>query len=168
MKLPARFVCGRISRMDISTSFTVHAAPEAVAEALLSEELAVARMKALGVSDYSHKREGDVAVTDCRAGAEQIPEVARRFVKNGIHVTITARKNGNRVDYSCDTHGLPAQISLTETVSRESDGVARVGVDGELKVKVPLVGAKLEKKAAEYIRPVLAEDGKLIKELLNG
>lgn len=153
--------------MDISTSFTVHAAPDAVAEALLSEELAEARMKALEVSDYSHKREGDVAVTDCRVGADRVPEAARRFVKNGIHVTITARKSGNRVDYSCDTHGLPAQITFGETISDEGNGLARVDVDGELKVKVPLMGAKLEKKAAGYIRPVLKKDAKIIEKLLK-
>ena len=153
--------------MDISTHFTVRGDAEAVAELLLSEELAEARMKSLEVDDYSHKREGDMAVTDCRVGADKLPDVARRFVKDGIRLTIKARKNGTRVDYACDTHGLPAQISLTETVSDEGDGLARVDVDGKLKVKVPLVGAKLEKKAAGYIRPVLEKDAKIIEKLLD-
>lgn len=166
MKLSARFVCGRISRMDISTSFTVHAAPDAVAETLLSEELAAARMEALEVSDYSHKREDDVAITDCRVETDRLPDVARRFVKNGVHLTITARKQGNRIDYSFDMHGLPAAVSLRETLRSDGDGT-RVDVNGDLKVKVPLVGAKLEGKAAGYIRPVLEEDAKIIEKLLK-
>ncbi|MBR6458595.1 MAG: DUF2505 domain-containing protein [Actinomycetaceae bacterium] len=152
--------------MDISTHFTVHGAPDAVAETLLSEELAEARMKSLGVSDYSHKREGDVAVTDCRVGVDRLPDAARRFVKNGVHVTMTARKSGHTVDYSFDMHGLPAAVSLSQKLSSDGDDT-RVDVDGEVKVKVPIMGAKLEKKAAGYVLPIFKDDAKIIEKLLK-
>lgn len=152
--------------MDISTSFAINDTVETVADILLSEELAAARMKTLGVSDYSHKREGDVAVTDCHVGANKLPDAAQRFVKNGIHVTIKAQRQGNRVDYSFDMHGLPATVSMTETLSSNGEST-RVDADGEVKVKVPIVGAKLENQAAKYIRPIFAKDAKIIEQLLK-
>lgn len=135
---------------------------------MLSNELAAKRMEIAGVTDYTHHCEGYSAVTDFRVDPDRLPSVAQRFIKSGIHVTMHAKWQGNRVDYSFDMHGLPVQIFLRETATESGNDSTRLKAEGELTVKVPIVGAKLESQAARYVRPVFAKDGKLIKELLKG
>lgn len=154
--------------MNISESFTVPAPPYEVMRILLSDELAAKRMEIVGVTDYTHRCDGYSSVTDFRMDTDRLPSVAQRFIKNGIHVTMYAKWQGNRVDYSFDMHGLPAQVFLSETATESGSGSTKLTAEGELTIKVPIVGAKLESQAARYIRPVFAKDGKLIKELLNG
>lgn len=156
---------GRNNRaMEIQTTMTVEGTAEQVAQALLSNELADARMEALGVTDYTHTVNGDQAVTDARVGADRLPDVARRFVKGGIHVTVTATRSGNTVTYEVDPHGLPGTVTLKETVS--GDSPATVAVEGEVHIKIPLVGAKLEKQAAGYVDRVLRRDARMIEQAI--
>lgn len=153
--------------MDIRTTVTIDTTPEQVAEVLMSKELADARMKLLGVTDYTHTVSGDTATTDARVGADRLPDIARRFVKGGVHITVTANKAGNTVSYTVDPHGLPAKASLTETANENGAGGTTVDVAGELNIKIPLVGAKLEKQAAGYMERIVRKDARLIADIIG-
>ncbi|MBR5949802.1 MAG: DUF2505 domain-containing protein, partial [Actinomycetaceae bacterium] len=72
-----------------------------------------------------------------------------------------------KVDYSFDCHGLPVALSLTQMLTADGEDSTRVEVSGSVQIKVPLLGAKLEKQAAEYIRPVFENDAKLIEKVLG-
>lgn len=153
--------------MEIQKTLTIDAAPEQVSDALLSKELAEARMRALGVTDFTHEVSGDTAVTDARVGADRLPEMARRFVKSGIHITVTATRSGNTVSYTVDPHGLPGEVSLVETIRSNGAGGTTVDVNGDLRIKIPLVGAKLERQAVGYVDRTLRKEAAMIVEVIR-
>ena len=121
-------------------------------------------MEALGVSDYQHKIDGTVAVTQASVPAEKLPSKARSFAKNGVNATVTAKASGNVVDYKLDAHGLP--VSLTWSITMQ-EGTPTVGeIVGELKVKIPIVGARVEKAAEGRVDRLLAKEGESIAEVI--
>ena len=153
--------------MEIKKTLTIDAAPEQVADILLSNELAEARMRSLGVTDFTHEVTGETAVTDARIGADRLPEVARRFVKSGLHVTVTGTRSGDTVSYSVDPHGLPGVVSFVDTIRSNGAGGTTVDVEGDLRIKIPLVGPKLERQAVAYVERLLRKEPARIAEVLG-
>lgn len=151
--------------MEISQRLTIDTPPEAVADILLSEELAAKRMAALGVSDYTHTHEGNEAVTDVRVGTDRLPDAARRFIRGGLHLTVTTSREGSAVVYSVDPHGLPGEVDLRQTLSPAASGATNCETSGNVRVKIPLVGAKLEKQAEKYVGAILRRDARLIAQV---
>lgn len=150
--------------MRITRTITLDAPIDRIVAALLSEELAAKRMEALGVTDYQHKVDGSVAVTQANVPADQLPSKARSFAKNGVNATVTARAAGNVVDYKLDAHGLP--VSLTWSITLQ-EGAPTIGeIIGELKVKVPIVGARVEKAAEGRVDRLLTKEAEAIAEVI--
>ena len=150
--------------MRITRTITLDAPIDRIVAALLSEELAAKRMELLGVTDYQHKADGDVAVTQANVPAEQLPSKARSFAKNGVNATVTAKASGNVVDYKLDAHGLPVALNWSITLEEGSPTAAEIV--GELKVKVPIVGARVEKAAEGRVDRLLAKEAEAIADVI--
>lgn len=152
--------------MHISRSFTLDAPADQVVTALLSSELAAKRMALLGVSDFDHQINGTSATTRARVPADKLPSQARSFVKNGVDATVKAVASGNTVNYNLDLKGAPVDLSWTIALS---DGTPTSGeLDGEFKVKIPIMGAKIEQKGAAWVDRLLGAEVQNIEEVLAG
>ena len=151
--------------MDISTTQTYNASPSAVAQALLSSELAAKRAKLARVDDYTHTVDGSKATTVVNVPAERLPSKARTFARNGAKVTITTVASGDSVTYTVDPHGLPAEVSAALKLS--GDATTTADLSATLKVKIPLFGGKIEKRAAGMVDRLLAKDAKLVEEVIE-
>lgn len=152
--------------MDITRSFSVDAPADQVVDALLSSELAAKRMAVLGVSEFEHKAEGNTAVTTAKIPADKLPSQARSFVKGGVDAVITAVAAGNAVNYSMETKGVPLELTWTITLT---DGTPTQGdLAGTFKVKIPIVGAKIEQKGAGWVDRLLGLEVKNIEEVVAG
>ena len=152
------------SHMHISRSFTLDAPADQVVTALLSSELAAKRMELLGVTDFDHQIDGTTATTHAKVPAEKLPSQARSFVKNGVDATVKAVANGNIVNYDLDLKGAPVDLSWTIALT---DGTPTAGeLDGEFKVKIPIMGAKIEQKGAGWVDRLLGAEVRNIEEVL--
>ena len=76
--------------MQISHSVDVPGTPIQIAAALLSEELAAARARALGIESYSHAVSGTSAKTQVSVPSSALPAQVGRFLTSDIAVTINA------------------------------------------------------------------------------
>lgn len=150
--------------MRIKQSITLDATTEQIIAALLSEELAAKRMKVLGINDFQHKTDGNVAVTQASVPADQLPSKARSFAKNGVKVTITAKGSSNTVKYTLDAHSLPISLEWEVVLSGANPTLA--DIDGDLKVKIPVIGARVERAAEDNVDRLIAKEGKLIAEVI--
>ena len=170
--------------MRISQSLTVPGSEVQVAAALLSEELAAARAKKLGIDSYTHQIVGTTAHTQVAIPTSALPAKAQRFVKSDIKVTINAEAQGNEVRYTTDIHGAPVKLSWVVRLSPAAPGtVPTVGkissadgavaapvttcdIDANLSVSIPLFGSKLEGMAAEHVQDVLHGDFGLVASII--
>ncbi|MDO4887774.1 MAG: DUF2505 family protein [Actinomycetaceae bacterium] len=152
--------------MDITSNLSFDASPEQVVRALLSPELAAKRAALAKVDDYTHDVNGNTAVTTINVPAERLPSKARSFARNGAKATITSTASGTSVDYKVDLHGLPAEVSAR--VDLTGTDTTTGTLNANLNVKIPLVGGKIEKRAAGMVDRVLAKDAKLVSEVIAG
>ncbi len=151
--------------MRIKQSITLDATTDQIVAALLSEELAAKRMKLLSIEDFQHKAEGNVAVTHAHVSADQMPPKARSLARNGVSAILTTTASGNIVENSLKAHGLPVSIVWTVTINEGTPTVANI--DGELKVKIPIIGARVEAAAIERIDRLVAKEAQLIAEVIS-
>lgn len=152
--------------MQITKKITVEATPDQVVAALLSNELAAKRMAMLGVTDYTHTVTGNVATTTVAVPAQKLPSQARTFVKNDVKAVITGTASGNVVAYNVDVKGVPVKIAMTATADAAGAATSLL-VDSDVAVKIPFVGAKVEKMAAGKVDGLLAKDAALVTETIK-
>ncbi len=150
--------------MRIKQSITLDATTEQIIAALLSEELAAKRMKLLAIEDFQHKTEGNVAVTHVHISAEQMPSKARGLARNGVNAILTTTASGNVVDNKLKAHGFPVSMAWTFSINEGNPTVANI--DGELKVKIPVVGSRIEAAAGERVDRLIAKEAKLIADVI--
>ncbi|MBE6484777.1 MAG: DUF2505 domain-containing protein [Actinomycetaceae bacterium] len=150
--------------MQIKQSLTFEATTEQIIAALLSEELAAKRMALFGVTDYTHRIDGTTATTDATIPPEKFPSQVRGFLKSAAHVTVTQQASGNVITLSVDPHGLPAELAGTIELTAGTPTVAELVAD--LKVRIPIVGGKIERKASDRVGRLLARDQQLVAEVI--
>ncbi|MBP3222907.1 MAG: DUF2505 domain-containing protein, partial [Actinomycetaceae bacterium] len=144
--------------------FQFSASPDRIATILLSKELADKRMSMLKISDYTHTCSDTDAHTEAKMSSDKLPSIAQKVVKNGVHISIDTKREGNTISYAFDAHGLPVKLSLHEELS--GSDTTSLSLKAHFSINVPLVGASIEKKAAPYVDKVLAQDIAFIKELI--
>ncbi|MGO1590320.1 MAG: DUF2505 domain-containing protein [Ancrocorticia sp.] len=152
--------------MHITRSFMLNVPADEIVSALLSPEMAAKRMALLGVTEFDHKAEGNTAVTRAKVPADKLPSQARAFVKNGVDATVTAVAAGTTVDYSLDLKGAPVDLSWTITLNGDTPTAG--DVDGEFKVKIPIMGSKIEQKGAAWVDRLLGAEVRNIEEVVAG
>lgn len=166
--------------MRITESLVIPGTPSQIVEALLSQELADARAKAVGISSVKHSVSGDSARTEIAVPASKLPSQAQRFIKSGVSVVITAKASGTTVHYTTDTSGAPVKLSWEISLSPAApsaelsagtpteNGEATVyDVKAELSVSIPFVGKKVESMAAGHARALLVRDCALVADAVK-
>lgn len=153
--------------MNISHSYTVAGSVDDVVEVLLSQELADLRMSKLSVGSYDFSREGDSATLTAGIEANKLPSIAQKFIRSDIEATVRMRRQGDAVNMSLDAP-LPVSAELaSHVVAAPADpNNSTVTVSGEVKVKIPLIGGRIESAIAEKVDGVLDRDAQLITEIL--
>ncbi len=153
--------------MQISHSVDVAGTPIQIAAALLSEELAAARARALGIESYSHAVSGTSAKTQVSVPSSALPAQVGRFLTSDIAVTINAVADAvaDTVRYSTDVKGAPVSLAWVVQMTPRGE-VTTCDVTADLKVSIPLFGAKIEAMAAEQVEKVLASDFAIVSEVI--
>lgn len=119
-----------------------------------------------GASFVSQKIDGDTTgsftVTIVRSmGADKLPEMAQKFVKNGLTITQVdtwsgPRENGSRdIQTEVSVGGLPVSGTGTQKVIAQGE-TTDVTVDVTVKANIPLVGGKLASAAEPYVGKALS------------
>lgn len=125
------------------------------------------------VCERQHALSHEVAVTGAGAGAEVVvrqtqamagaPAVATRLT--GDTVTLEQRelwRSSTVADLSITLPGKPVALRNGRvTLSDRPDGGCDQVVSGDLKVKVPLVGGKLEAMLADILRAAMRRQGEV-------
>ena len=162
--------------MQVKHEAQYQASPARVCEVLLSEELAQKRAAALGVTDYffERKESGPLIQTVTRVSmpASALPEQSRRMLSNGLEVTVESSSRSGAaaetIDLAVQVKGAPVSAAATITLAESSGAIANTDalINVSFQVRVPFLGAAIEKKAAEQIPSILANDAALVNSLL--
>lgn len=91
---------------------------------------------------------------------DKLPDIAARFVKSDTTVTITEtweprQGDTRRGTLSVKVSGIPVKLEAQSVLTAEGETTKRT-VEGDLEVKIPLVGKRVEAKAVEYVPRLLA------------
>ncbi|MGA8211520.1 MAG: DUF2505 domain-containing protein [Nocardioidaceae bacterium] len=158
--------------MKFSHDLTYDATPERV-QAMLADPAFREQ-----VCDAMKADRRDVSVTGAGAGMSVVvdqsqpttgvPAFAAAFV--GDQVRLVRRERWTSADggsLHLETPGKPG--SLTGTISLTADGPRTVQtVEGDIKVKVPLIGGKLEGLVADLFRSAMKAEGRVGRDWLAG
>lgn len=96
-----------------------------------------------------------------------IPSFAQKFVGDTIHIT-QREQWSTATDASLDVGipGKPGHLKGTVTLRPDGDGTVET-VAGELKVNIPLVGAKLEKLVVDLLEEALVTEERVGRAWLS-
>ena len=151
---------------------TTYPAPLAdVVDALISRELAEARARAFKAEQPRHTVDGLTATTVVPIPADQVPDFARPFLKNTSEITITQEWDGRgpakaHAPFNVNVGKLPVVITLAQDLVADGE-TTRCTFSGELKVKIPIVGGRVEKKIAEQLTKLLRKDTAIVTKIIS-
>ncbi|WP_058233793.1 DUF2505 domain-containing protein [Devriesea agamarum] len=151
--------------MKITESMILPAGPDTVAAMYADPAYQTMRGQAM------HAPETDTSVTGTPDGhftvtarrkidASVLPEKARAFAGSGLDTTETQTWNAPEGDGSrhgtlvLEVSGMPVRVEAGVSVRPEGDS-SRIDIDGDVNVKIPLLGARLEKAMAPRIANLL-------------
>lgn len=153
--------------MDIDLTITYPADPDRVMAALTDPEYTrSARLHGTGVDpagiDVDVREEGErtVVETSGPVPADLVPGAARRFVPEGMRLTLTetwgAPASDGAREGTLELHAgtLPVTLRGTQRLVPVAAGTER-RVDAALKVSIPLVGGAAERQAAGRVDTVV-------------
>jgi Protein of unknown function (DUF2505) len=111
---------------------------------------------------------GLVVVVDQTQPARGIPSFARRFVGEEIRIVQRETWTGTSgASLAIEIPGKPGR--LDGTVSLAGDGAGTLeSVTGDVRVKVPLIGGKLESLVADLLRAALQTEERVGRRWLTG
>nr|NLD41105.1 DUF2505 domain-containing protein [Actinomycetales bacterium] len=118
--------------------------------------------------------EGETAtmVATVYAPAEKLPSMARRFLPQGVEVTIRQNWDAPAADGSHTGEFLvstkPDKATMrTRFVLRDAGEGSRRSHTGEISVKVPLVGGAVESQALKYTDRVMGIEARVLEMYLK-
>lgn len=152
--------------MAVSAEQTVNAPVEKVTETFVDEAFNRHVAERGGATLSSLVVDGDTAgaftVTSVRTmGAEKLPDMAKKFIKDGLSITQVDSWDAPEADGSRNIRtqitvgGLPASGEGTQRLQAQG-GQTAVAVNMSLTVKIPLVGNKLASTAEPYVGKALS------------
>ena len=101
---------------------------------------------------------------------ELIPAAATRFVKSDLRIAFTEEWATNEAGATSRTSvtvdGAPVSVEATSTLSPSDAGSARE-VSGNLSVRVPLLGGRVEKEAVAHLGRVVEREQALAANWLE-
>lgn len=158
--------------MRFTHRLTYDASPDEVAAMLADPAFREAVCEAMHASDHTVEVLGSGAgltvVVDQTQPARGIPSYARKFV--GEEIRIVQRESwadGSGGTLSLEIPGKPGTFDGTLTLAAQGAGTVE-SVDGEVKVKVPLVGGKLEGLVGDLFRAALEAEERVGRTWLAG
>ena len=101
---------------------------------------------------------------------ELIPAAAARFVKSDLRITFTEEWTTNEAEATSRTSvtvdGAPVSVEATSTLADTEAGSVRV-VTGNVSVRVPLLGGRIEKEAVAHLGHVVEREQALATQWLE-
>ena len=101
---------------------------------------------------------------------ELIPAAAARFVKSDLRIAFTEEWTTNEAGASSRTSvtvdGAPVSVEATSTLAGAEEGSVRV-VTGNVSVRVPLLGGRIEKEAVAHLGRVVEREQALATQWLE-
>ncbi|GAB3585274.1 DUF2505 domain-containing protein [Amycolatopsis endophytica] len=139
-----------------------------------SEEALTARLAEIGGKNsalLSHSADADGARYTLRQGieAEKLPQIVRKLQPGDLYVdrehTFTRGGDGYTGTAKATVSGMPGEITARTEIRPAGEGTV-VETRGEVKVKIPLVGGKLESFVAGELTKLLAREAQFSAEWL--
>ena len=147
--------------MAVQESTVINANVEQVIEAFCSEDFARFVCSEVGVEFGSFSVSGDTsaeftATTERTVPAERVPDIARKFVGNGVAMTQVDTVSAPAADGSrtVKVNGIPVSAQATKKLTPEGEQT-RLDVNGEVSCSIPLVGKKIAAAAEPQVGRVL-------------
>lgn len=151
--------------MAVQESTVINASVNQVVEAFSSEDFARFVCSEVGVEFGSFSVSGDTsaeftATTERTIPADRVPDIARKFVGNGVsmtqvdNVSAPAADGARTVATEVKVNGIPVSASATQHLIPEGDKT-RLDVNGEVSCSIPLVGKKIAAAAEPQVGRVL-------------
>ncbi len=147
-------------------------APAAEVHAMLLDpafrEQAGPRMKALRTTATVEEVAGGTVVTvDLELSADGLPSFAAKMVGDTIAIhRVETWTSPTGADVEVGIPGKPGEMIGTATL-HESGGVTTEHVELEVRVRIPLVGAKIEKLIADMLRKALVAENEAGRDYLS-
>ena len=160
----------------VHSTFSSHASVEQVFGVLTSPEWV--DTKAQRFSDDSQlvsreeREDGGVLLTVSRALPDGVPGFLQRFLPSDGRVVETfdwgpARPDGTRHgEWKADIAGAPARLGGAMRLDPTEVGSAYT-IEGDVKVKVPLIGGRAESYIAEMVGKLAAKEAELLRDTLG-
>jgi hypothetical protein len=154
-------------RMDVDKELTYAAAPGEVF-AMLSDEAFRKQ-----VAEATHARSFDVSITaaDGRTKVRisrvmEAPDIAKRVVGDAMEVIQVEdwgqpdEDGSRRAEWSLEIPGKPGSVRGSMSLRPVAKGSVQA-IRGEVSVKIPLVGGKLEKEIARALESGIRTEGEI-------
>ena len=157
--------------MEFTQSISYPASADEVVAMYLAPAYLERRFGAFLVEGSARIRvEGQRITLDGECRPELIPAAAARFVKSDLRVTFTEEWTLNEAGATSRTSmtvdGAPVSVEATSTLSPSDAGSARE-VSGNLSVRVPLLGGRIEKEAVAHLGRVVEREQALAAQWLE-
>ncbi len=111
---------------------------------------------------------GMKVVVDQTQPADGIPSFAKRFVGDEIQIVQRESwKNETKASLTVEIPGKPGDFKGDIALDADGDGT-RETVAGEIKVKIPMVGGKLESLIGDLLRKALKSEERVGRAWLAG
>ena len=111
--------------------------------------------------------EGERITFSGTARPELLPAAASRFVKGALHISFTEEWTaGARSRTRVTVDGAPVSVEATSTLAPADAGSVRV-VTGNVSVRVPLLGGRIEKEAVAHLGRVVEREQALAANWLE-
>jgi len=146
----------------------------AVFSAETSEEALHARLAEIGGKNstlLSHSSDDSSVRYSLRQGieAEKLPQIVRKLQPGDLYVdrehTFTRRGEGYTGTARATVSGMPGEITARTEIRPAGAGTV-VETTGEVKIRIPLVGGKLESFVAGELSKLLAREARFSREWL--
>jgi Protein of unknown function (DUF2505) len=159
--------------MDLQTELRYDADPDDVFTMLCDEDFRTEVCEATHATAYDVSiAPGSESVTVRISRAMPAPDVARTFVGDTLEIVQVERwggraADGSRVaDLSIDIPGKPGSMLGSVVLTPTGSGTVEA-ITGEITVRIPLVGGKLEREIAQGILAAVKAEGRVGRGWLN-
>lgn len=150
--------------MALSSTTSINAPITDIIAAAASRDVAKAlAAKAKGtLIDHSVTGEADSPTVAMTVGvpAEQLPAAVKKFIKNGLNVTITENwshtsgADAAQAELTARVSGVPVAFAGIEKLTAEN-GSTTMGITGEVTSSIPFLGPKIAQQAEPLVGKIL-------------
>ena len=157
--------------MDVRTELRYPASPDAVFGMITDPAFVDRRTKATGALSHEASTEptdaGGAVVRVDRVLPAVVPDFVRKFVGKTLRVVQTdtwdaAGSGGARTgSFEVEIVGTPGRMSGSLGLEPDGNGGTVQRFEGEVRIPVPFVGAKIEKSAAEAVLAAVEKEGEV-------